>query len=113
MDPKDKSLHELVINSFDSDLVGEYKCYARNQHGDSSGTATIELDDDQSFSLSLTYAEQTSISPENPHAKISVARGSLEQGNVVELNCALNGKRYFRKKFTLWSAFHDGLNRLF
>ena len=47
----DKTLYQLVFSPFNKDYIGDYKCYARNAHGESEDTATIELEADDSFSL--------------------------------------------------------------
>ena len=39
----------------------------------------------------LANSDQNDVESNNANVAISIARGSLEQGNVVELNCALNG----------------------
>jgi hypothetical protein len=79
--------YELIINPFESEDAGQYRCYARNAHGDSQQTAMIEHEADDSFSYKTDRADPQA-SPDDPRVNINV-RGSLENGNMVELNCAL------------------------
>ena len=45
--------------------------------------------------MPLIANSESEIVAGNPYVAITIAKGSLEQSNVVELNCALNGNGIF------------------
>ena len=49
----ERTLYEIVLPTFERELAGEYKCFARNQHGETEESIIIEHEADESYSLRL------------------------------------------------------------
>jgi hypothetical protein len=47
-------LYEIIFPTFEKELAGEYRCFARNQFGETEESAVIEYEADESYSLSLS-----------------------------------------------------------
>ena len=86
---RDKHIYELVFNPFTGQDAGQYKCYARNKHGDTEDVARIEHELDGSFSFSTDNFKSSSVAINT--------FGSLMQGNIVELKAELTRSHMFRR----------------
>ena len=84
------STYELTIARFEKEDAGEFKCIARNAHGESDDVAYIESEFDQTFAFRTKAGEKSEQNdlPGNPRVTIKTM-GSLEESNNVELDCNL------------------------
>jgi len=47
-------LYEIVFPTFERELAGEYRCFARNQLGETQESVLIEYEADESYSLRIS-----------------------------------------------------------
>jgi hypothetical protein len=100
-----KTNYLLVISPFEAEDAGQYRCYARNRNGESDDVAYVELEADQSYSFKTKNSAESQDQPDgNPRVSIS-SMGSLENGNMVELSCALQDDNGVKVNDYSWGRY--------